>query len=380
MQEVVICSALRTAIGSFQGQWARYSSPELAASVIRSIVRQTGIRTVDECILGCVLSAGVGQAPARQALMLSGLPDSIPCTTVNKVCGSAMKAVALAYDSIMAGSAVSVLAGGMESMSNAPYIVRARETIRMGHREMIDHMFYDGLENASDHKLMGYFAEQCAYMNNFSRKQQDCYSITSVERAEFASLHKEFSNEIISLDGITEDEQIKKCDITRIHKLKPAFNHISGTITAANASSISDGAAVLLICDQAYAENHGLTILARIRSHASHAKAPEEFTTAVDGAIRKCLARCGWSIQDVDVFEINEAFAVVVLAAMQSLKLTHDRVNMRGGACAMGHPIGASGARIIATLINIMRDHQLSKGVASVCIGGGEAMAIAIEL
>jgi len=380
MNEVVICAAQRTGIGSFQGQWTHMAAPELAAAVIRSIVNDTGLTQVDECILGCVLSAAVGQAPARQALLKSGLQNSIPCTTVNKVCGSAMKAVSIAYDSIMAGSAELILAGGMESMSNAPYMIRARQALKMGHHQLIDHMFFDGLENPEDGKLMGHYAERCVKQFRFTREQQDCFAITSVERARDATEKLCFEDEIVVVNGIKADEQLSKCDISKVNKLQPVFNHLGGSVTAANSSSISDGAAVILLASREAAELNKLPKLGYIRGHASFAQAPEEFTTAVSGAIKKVLKQCQWSIDDVELFEINEAFAVVVLAAMQSLQLTHDQVNIRGGACAIGHPIGASGARVIVTLVHTMLQKSIRRGIASVCIGGGEAMAIAIEL
>lgn len=380
MNNVVICAAQRTGIGSFQGQWSHLTAPDLAAAVIKSIVKNTAITQVDECILGCVLSAAVGQAPARQALLKSGLENSIPCTTVNKVCGSAMKAVALACDSILAGNAEVILAGGMESMSNAPYMIRARQPLKMGHHTLIDHMYYDGLENPADGKLMGHYAERCVKQYGFTREQQDSFAITSVERAKRATEQLCFVNEIVAVDGIKADQQLSKCDVSKVNKLKPAFNHLGGSVTAANSSSISDGAAIILLSSRKAAEKNKLPILAYVRGYTSFAQAPEEFTTAVSGAINKVLKRCHWKIDEVELFEINEAFAVVVLAAMQSLQLRHDQVNIRGGACAIGHPIGASGARVIVTLLHTMIQKEISRGVASVCIGGGEAMAIALEL
>ncbi len=378
MKEVVICSALRTAMGTFQGQWSMLTAPELGAQVIKSIVYQTGISHIDECILGCVLTAGVGQAPARQALLKSGLSHHIPCTTVNKVCGSAIKAVAMGCDAIVSGNADILLAGGMESMSHAPHLIRTRQHKKMGHEQLIDHLFYDGLENPDDGFLMGHFADQCADQFNFSREQQDEYAIASVQRARQATENGFFKNEIVPLNGITEDEAVYKSDISKIPQLKPVFNR-DGSVTAANASSISDGAAVLLLSDIKTARASKLPVLGMIRAYACHAQAPETFTTAVQGAIEKVLQRCGWSVNDVDLFEINEAFAVVVMAAMQRLKLSHEQVNVYGGACAMGHPIGASGARIIITLIHAMIRRGARKGIAAVCIGGGEAMAVAIE-
>jgi len=380
MNEVVICSALRTAIGSFQGQWAQLSAPELAAEVIKFIVTQTRVLHIDECILGCVLTAGVGQAPARQALLKSGLSNRIPCTTVNKVCGSAMKAVAMAYDSIAAGNARVVLAGGMESMSRAPHLIRSRQNKKMGHHQLIDHLFYDGLENPEDGLVMGHYAERCANEFSFSREQQDEYAIKSVRRARQATAAGLFKNEIVAINNISEDEQVYKADISNIPYLKPAFNPIDGSVTAANASSISDGAAVLLLSSREMAKHLNLPVLGVIRGYASYAQAPEKFTTAIHGAIEGVLQRCGWAVEDVELFEINEAFSVVVMAAMQSLNLEHEVVNIQGGACAMGHPIGASGARIMVTLVHAMMHQGVRKGVASVCIGGGEAMAVAIEL
>ncbi len=379
MNDVVICAARRTPMGAFQGQFQHLTGPQLAAFVIRDIVATTRIQLVDECLLGMVLSAGVGQAPARQALRLAGLSDSIPCTTINKVCGSAMKAIATGWDAIHCGNANSILAGGMESMSRAPHLLDLRSNFKMGHQQLRDHMFVDGLENADDGKLMGHFADRCAELYGFDRQQQDCYARTSVERAQSAEQQGEFQRERIIVEDIQSDEPLLHCDISKIHRLKPAFNHIGGTVTAANASSIADGAALVLLCERDWAMQNGLTVIASIKAHASYAKAPEEFTTAVEGAVQGVLRRARWSISDVDVFEINEAFAVVVLAAMQSLQLQHDQVNLYGGACALGHPIGASGARILVTLLNVMGKHQFRKGIASVCIGGGEAMALAVE-
>jgi len=380
MNDVVICSALRTGIGAFQGQWSHLSATDLASSVIKAIVNETQVSEIDECILGCVLTAGLGQAPARQALLKAGLSNSIPCTTVNKVCGSAMKAVAIAYDAITTGNAEMILAGGMESMTNAPYLAHVRKPIRMGHQSLIDHMFYDGLENPGDGKLMGHYAERCVKNFRFTREQQDCFAITSVERAKASTLNSDFKAEIVPIDGIVEDQQLSKCDVSKVNKLKPVFNHLGGSVTAANSSSISDGAAVLLMSDINKANQLKLPVLAHIRGHASFAQAPEDFTTSVHGAIKNLLERCKWPIEEVELFEINEAFSAVVLAAMQTLQLKHDQVNVRGGACAIGHPIGASGARIIVTLVHTMIQKGVKKGIASVCIGGGEAMAVAVEI
>jgi acetyl-CoA C-acetyltransferase len=388
---VVIVSAARTPMGGFQGDLASVTSPELGAAAIRAAIERSGVDagTVDEVFMGCVLSAGLGQAPARQAALGAGLPTSTPCTTLNKMCGSGMQAAMLAHDMLKAGSAEIVVAGGMESMSNAPYLLeKARAGYRMGHGRALDHMFLDGLEDAYDKgRLMGTFAEDCAERFGFTREQQDAYAIASLERAMAAIGNGDFAQEITPVEVTTRkgsvvverDEQPPKANLDKIATLKPAFRQ-GGTVTAANSSSISDGAAALLLTRRSIATRMGLTPLAVIHGHASHARAPGEFTTAPIGAILRLFERTGWSKQDVDLFELNEAFAVVAMAAMTELGLDHTRLNVNGGACALGHPIGASGARILVTLLHALRRRGLSRGVAAICIGGGEATAMAIEV
>ncbi len=375
---IIIAGAARTPMGGFQGDFAGVTAPELGATAIRAVLNG---QVPDEVIMGCVLPAGLGQAPARQAALGAGLPVSVPATTVNKMCGSGMKAVMLGYDAIAAGSADIVVAGGMESMSNAPYLLpKARSGMRMGHGEVKDHMFLDGLEDAYDKgRLMGSFAEEAATHYQLTRQMQDDYALASLDRA----LKADFSAEITAVETkaglITTDEQPAKARPEKIPTLKPAFAK-DGTVTAANASSISDGAAALLLARASMAEVRGLTALARIVGHASHAEEPQWFSRAPVGAIRKLLEKTGWSIDEVDLFEVNEAFAVVALIAMHDLGIPHDKLNVHGGACALGHPIGASGARIIVTLINALKQRGLKRGIAAVCIGGGEATAVAIEL
>ena len=329
----------------------------------------------------CVPPAGLGQAPARQAALAAGLPEAVPCATLNKVCGSGMKAVMLAHDMIRAGSANIVVAGGMESMSNAPYLLdRARAGYRIGHGRVLDHMFLDGLEDAYDKgRAMGTFAEDCAEAYQFTREAQDAYALESLARAQAAIADGRFTPEVVTLGGVAHDEAPGRARPEKIPQLRPAFRE-GGTVTAANSSSISDGAAALVMTRMGAAETRGLTPLAVIRGHASHAQAPNLFTTAPIFAIRKLLDRLGWAAGDVDLYEINEAFAVVAMAAMRDLDLPHDRVNVNGGACALGHPIGCSGARIVVTLIHALRERGLRRGIASLCIGGGEATAIAIEV
>jgi acetyl-CoA C-acetyltransferase len=338
--------------------------------------------------MGCVLQAGQGQAPARQAALGAGLPQGVVCSTVNKMCGSGMKAVMLGHDLLLAGSADVVLAGGMESMSNAPYLLeRARTGYRMGHGKVLDHMFLDGLEDAYDKgRLMGTFAEDCAQAYGFTREQQDAFAIASLTRAQKAIAEGRFAGEIVAVEAksgrdlvtVASDEQPPKARLEKIPTLKPAFRE-GGTVTAANASSISDGAASLLLMRLSEAEKRGLTPLARIAGHASFAQAPNLFTTAPVGSIQRLLARTGWSLNEVDLFEVNEAFAVVPMVAMRDLDISHDKLNVHGGACALGHPIGASGARVLVTLLNALTQYDLKRGVASLCIGGGEATAVAIE-
>nr|WP_205896511.1 acetyl-CoA C-acyltransferase [Pseudomonas nitroreducens] len=387
---IVIVSATRTPMGGFLGDFKDVTAATLGAAAIRAAVERArlGAEEVDEAVLGCVLAAGQGQAPARQAVLGAGLARGTPCSTVNKMCGSGMKAAMMAHDAILAGSARVALAGGMESMSNAPYLLeRARSGYRMGHGKVLDHMFLDGLEDAYDKgRLMGTFAEDCAEKYGFTREQQDDYAITSLSRAQKAMSEGRFKDEIVAvtvkagkeLRAISEDEQPPKAKLDKIPSLKPAFRE-GGTVTAANASSISDGAAALVLMRLSEAEKRGLTPLAAIRGHSSYADAPNLFPTAPVGAVERLMQRTGWAIGDVDLFEVNEAFAVVAMAAMRDLDIPHDKLNVHGGACALGHPIGASGARVIVTLLSALKQYDLKRGVASVCIGGGEATAIAVE-
>lgn len=388
---IVIVSAARTPMGGFQGDFASLAAPELGAVAIRGAVERAGIdpNDVQEVIMGCVLPAGVGQAPARQAALGAGLPLSAGCTTINKVCGSSMKATMLAHDLLVAGTNQVMVAGGMESMSNAPYfIAKARTGLRMGHGEIKDHMFFDGLEDAYEKgRLMGTYAEECADMFGFTREQQDEFAIASLTRAKTAIETGAFQAEIVPVSvktrkgesQIATDEQPHKAAIDKIPSLKPAFRK-DGTVTAANSSSISDGAAALVLMRQSEAEKRGLKPLAVIKGHSTFAQKPALFTTAPVYAIQNLLGKIGWTTEDVDLYEINEAFAVITMAAMKELNLPHDKVNVNGGACALGHPIGASGARIIVTLLAALRQRDLKRGVASLCIGGGEATALAVEL
>jgi acetyl-CoA C-acetyltransferase len=387
---IVIVGSARTPMGGFQGDFKDVKAPELGAAAIRSAIDRAGTKPddIEEVIFGCVLPAGQGQAPGRQAALGAGLPKSTTTTTVNKMCGSGMKAVMLAHDLISAGSADIMVAGGMESMTNAPYLLdRARGGYRMGHGKIVDHMFLDGLEDAYDKgRLMGAFAEDCAQDYQFTRAAQDEYAITSLKRAQKAIADGTFEAEIVPVAAnagreqklVKHDEQPPKARLDKIPTLKPAFRE-GGTVTAANASSISDGAAALVLMRRSEAEKRGLTPLAEIKGHASYADLPNLFPTAPIGAVKKLFERTGWSNKDVDLFEINEAFAVVAMAAMRDLDLPHDHVNVHGGACALGHPIGASGARIIVTLLAALKKYDLKRGIASLCIGGGEATAIAIE-
>jgi acetyl-CoA C-acetyltransferase len=387
---VVIVSAARTPMGGFLGDFSNVSAAELGAAAIRATLERAGLApdAVDEVIMGCVLQAGQGQAPARQAALGAGLSRGTPCSTLNKMCGSGMKAAMLAHDLLLAGSAEVALAGGMESMSNAPYLLeRARSGYRMGHGRVLDHMFLDGLEDAYDKgRLMGTFAEDCAETYGFTREQQDAFAIASLQRAQKAMGEGRFAAEIVAVEAkvgrelrlIDSDEQPPKARLDKIPTLKPAFRE-GGTVTAANASSISDGAAALLLMRLSAAEKRGLTPLAAIRGHASFAHAPNLFATAPVGAVQRLMARSGWTLNQVDLFEINEAFAVVPMAAMRDLDIPHDKLNVHGGACALGHPIGASGARVLVTLLSALQQYDLKRGVASLCIGGGEATAVAIE-
>jgi acetyl-CoA C-acetyltransferase len=387
---IVIVGAARTPMGGFQGDFKDVSAPALGAAAIKAAITRAGVEpgAIDEVLFGCVLPAGQGQGPARQAALTAGLPMGAGCTTINKMCGSGMKATMLAHDLILAGAAETIVAGGMESMSNAPYLLdRARAGYRMGHGKVLDHMFLDGLEDAYDKgRLMGTFAEDCAEAYQFTRKAQDEFAISSLQRAQKAIREGAFAKEIVPVavkNGkaervVSEDEQPPKAKLDKIPQLQPAFRK-EGTVTAANSSSISDGAAALVLMRRSEAGKRGLEILATIIAHSSHADQPSLFPTAPIGAIRKLYEKTGWSDADVDLYEINEAFAVVTMAAMRDLRLSHDKVNVNGGACALGHPIGASGARIIVTLLAALEAHDFKRGVASLCIGGGEATAIAIE-
>jgi len=388
-ESVVIVAARRTPIGSFQGALAPATAPQLSAAATRACLSDAALdgNEVSEALIGCVLPAGLGQAPARQAVLASGLPNSVATSTINKVCGSGMQATILGHDLIIAGSAAVVLAGGMESMSNAPYLLpKARQGYRMGHQEVLDHMFYDGLQNPYDGNMMGFFAEATARKYGFSRSDQDSFTAASVTRAMNAIENGSFTAEIAPVTVtnrrketlVQQDEEPARCDLGALGTLRPAFA-ADGTVTAASSSSISDGAASLLLMKHSEATRRGLQPLARIVAHSRHAHEPEWFTTAPVGAIAAVLKKAGWSANDVDIYEINEAFACVTMAAMHDLHLDHEKVNVNGGACALGHPIGASGARIIVTLLHALRNRGGVKGVASLCIGGGEAVAIAIE-
>ena len=387
---VCIVGAARTPMGGFQGALEACKAPELGGAAIRAAIERSGIEAeqVEEVLMGCVLPAGQGQAPARQASLAAGIPLAAGCTTVNKMCGSGMKTAMLAHDLLMAGTNRVMVAGGMESMSNAPYLLdKARGGLRMGHGRVLDHMFLDGLEDAyQPGQLMGAFAEDCAETYQFTRERQDGFAIESLARARRATEDGTFASEITPVTVTTRkasteirhDEPPGKANPDKIPQLRPAFRD-QGTVTAANSSSISDGAAALLMMREGEAKRRGLEPLARVVAHSSHAHEPALFTTAPIGAIRTLLERTGWTIDDVDLFEINEAFAVVTLAAMHELSLPHDKVNVHGGACALGHPIGASGARIVVTLLAALEKYQLDRGVAALCIGGGEATAMAFE-
>ncbi|WP_028632572.1 acetyl-CoA C-acyltransferase [Pseudomonas parafulva] len=387
---VVIVSAARTPMGGLQGDLKSLTAAQLGSVAIRGAVERAGLdaASVDQVLFGCVLPAGQGQAPARQAALGAGLGKHTTCTTLNKMCGSGMQAAIMGHDLLLAGTADVVVAGGMESMSNAPYLLdKARAGYRMGHGKVIDHMFMDGLEDAYDKgRLMGTFAEDCAQANGFSREAQDQFALASLTRAQQAIAAGRFAAEIVPVDVvegkqqrvIKDDEQPPKARLDKIAQLKPAFRE-GGTVTAANASSISDGAAALVLMRRSQADQRGLQPLAVIHGHAAFADAPALFPTAPIGAMHKLMKRTGWSLSEVDLFEINEAFAVVTLAAMKQLDLPHDKVNIHGGACALGHPIGASGARILVTLLHALRQNNLRRGVAAICIGGGEATAMAIE-
>ncbi|TBY78869.1 acetyl-CoA C-acyltransferase [Rhizobium leguminosarum] len=387
---IVIVGAARTPIGSFQGELKEATAPELGATAIRAALQRSRVEAeaIEEVVFGCVLPAGQGQAPARQAAIHAGLPFATAASTVNKMCGSGMKAVMMAHDLIAVGSASVAIAGGMESMTNAPYLLdKARGGYRLGHGRVVDHMFLDGLEDAYDKgRLMGSFAEDCAEAYQFTREAQDNYAIASLTRAQKAIAEGCFESEIVPVtvkSGKAEqvasrDEQPGKAKLDKIPTLKPAFRE-GGTVTAANSSSISDGAAALVLMRRSEAERRGLKPLATILGHATHSQAPNLFATAPIGALQKLSDRTGLPLSEVDLFEINEAFAVVAMAAMRDLNLPHEKVNVHGGACALGHPIGASGARILVTLLAALERYDLKRGMAALCIGGGEATAVAIE-
>ncbi|MBX9607795.1 MAG: acetyl-CoA C-acyltransferase [Gammaproteobacteria bacterium] len=390
-EATVIAGLARTPMGGMQGELSDVKATTLGAVAIQGALNRAGLApdAVEETIMGCVLPAGLGQAPARQASIGAGIPLDVPCTTVNKMCGSGMKAIMLGHDAIAAGSAGVIVAGGMESMTNAPYLLpKGRGGLRLGHGEVLDHMFFDGLEDAFQRgRLMGTFAEDCARKYNFSREAQDAYAIESLKRAQNAIAKGLFKNEIepVKIAGrkgdmvIDTDEQPGRAQLDKIPHLKPAFAK-DGTVTAANSSSISDGAAAVVLFGESRAAELGVKPEARILGHASHAQEPGWFTTAPVFAIKKLMQRVGWSVDDVDLFEVNEAFAVVAMAAMHDVGIPHAKLNVRGGACALGHPVGASGARIVVTLVNALRDMGGKRGIASLCIGGGEATALAIEL
>ncbi len=388
MNEVVIAGASRTPMGGFQGVFDGVAAADLGGSAIRAALRDARVKTVDELLMGCVLPAGQGQAPARQAGFAAGLGEEVPATTLNKMCGSGMRTAMMGFDQIALGHSNTVVAGGMESMSNAPYILpKMRGGARIGHQEVKDHMFLDGLEDAYDKgRLMGTFAEDCAEAFQFTREAQDQYALASLSNALEAERSGAFADEISPFtihartgeEVITTDEQPGKARPEKIPLLKPAFRK-DGTVTAANSSSISDGAAALVLASRDHAEAEGLNIRARILGHASHAQAPAQFPTAPVPAARKLLERLGWHKSDVDLWEVNEAFAVVPMAFMKELGLARDIVNVNGGACALGHPIGASGTRIMVTLLNALEKRGLKRGIAAICIGGGEGTAIAIE-
>ena len=387
---VVIVGMARTPMGGFQGDLKDAPAPALGAAAIGAALARGGVagEDVDEVIMGNILSAGQGQAPARQASIGAGIPEGVGCTTINKMCGSGMKAAMFAHDLIEAGSGSVVVAGGMESMTNAPYLLdRARAGYRMGHGAVRDHMFLDGLEDAYDKgKLMGVFAEETAREYQFTRERQDAFAIASLERARTAIEDGSFESEVapVTVAGrkgeavVTCDEQPPKADPAKIPTLRPAFAK-DGSVTAANSSSISDGAAALVLMRRSEAEKHGLTPRAAVRGHATHAQAPARFTTAPGPALRKLLDKTGWRMGDVDLFEINEAFAVVTMATMRDCDIPHDKVNVHGGACALGHPVGASGARIVVTLLAALEKYDLDRGAAALCIGGGEATELAVE-
>jgi acetyl-CoA C-acetyltransferase len=389
-KSIVIVAARRTPIGAFQGVLGSVSAPDLSAGATRACVTDAGLdpSDIDELVMGCVLPAGIGQAPARQAALAADLPIGVGCLTINKVCGSGMKATMLGHDLIRAGSASVVVAGGMESMSNAPYLLPgARAGYRMGHKEVIDHLFFDGLQNPYDGHMMGYFAEQTSRAYGFSREAQDDFAVKSVQKAMAASESGAFKDELVPVTvknrkgevTVHRDEEPFRADIDRIPTMRPAFV-ADGTVTAASSSSIADGAASLILMTEAEANRRGIEPLARIAGHSEHSHEPEWFTTAPISAIRSLQEKLGWNPAEVDHYEVNEAFACVTMAAIRDLDLDPEKVNIGGGACALGHPIGASGARIITTLIYAMRNNGGKRGIASLCIGGGEAVAIALAI
>lgn len=389
-ESVVIVAAKRTPIGAFQGTLSGATAPQLGATAIRAVVAETGFDAsdIDQVLMGCVLPAGLGQAPARQAALGAGVPDGVPCTTVNKMCGSGMESIILGHDLIRAGSAAIVVAGGLESMSNAPYLLpKARSGYRMGHQETLDHMFFDGLQDPYEGQMMGHFAQVTADKYEFTREQMDDFAIESVTRAQQAVADGTFAGQIApatisSRRGettVTEDETPGTVSIEKIPSLRPAFSK-DGTVTAATSSSISDGAAAVMLMTAGEAEKRGLAPLARIVAHSAHAQEPAWFTTAPVFALKTLHEKLGWSTTDVDLYEINEAFAVVTMAAMHDVGIDHSRVNVNGGACALGHPIGATGCRITVTLLHALRDRGVKRGIATQCIGGGEATAIALEI
>jgi len=389
-RDIVIVSAKRTPIGAFQGALTPLTATQLGTAAIKAAVAAAGLQGSDiqEVIMGCVLPAGLGQAPARQAALAAGVPVSVPATTINKMCGSGLKAVMMAADQVKAGETDIVVAGGLESMTNAPYLLpKARAGYRMGHGEILDHMIYDGLQSPFDGKAMGCFGDSTAARYNFTRAAQDAFAVESVRRAMRALAEGAFEAEVVSVIAksrkgetvIASDETPGTCNIEKIPTLKPAFSK-DGTVTAASSSSISDGAAAVVVMSAAAAQARGLKPLARILAYSSHAQEPEWFTTAPVGAIRKTLEKLGWRAHDADLYEINEAFAAVPMAAMHDLDIDHARVNVNGGACALGHPVGATGARILTTLLHALRRRNGKRGIASLCIGGGEAVALAVEM
>jgi len=389
-EEVFIAAARRTPIGAFQGAFSPVTAPQLGAAAAQAALQDSELAAdlIEETIFGCVLMAGIGQAPGRQAALAAGIPQQVPATTINKMCGSGLKALMYAAEQIRAGSAHAILAGGIESMTNAPYLLpKARGGYRMGHGEIIDHMFYDGLQSPFDGKMMGHFADATAKKYNFTRELQDAFAAESVRRAVAAVENKSFEREIAAVTVkdrkgeriIVKDETPFTCDIAKIPTLRAAFNK-DGTVTAASSSSIADGAAAAIIVSGTLAKQNNLKPLARVAGFSSHAQAPEWFTTAPVGALKTLLAKTGWRANEVDLYEINEAFACVAMAAIHDLELDPAKVNVNGGACALGHPIGATGARIATTLVHALKARGLKRGIASLCIGGGEAVALAVEM